>query len=66
MSLCVYSVFMLLCVYVAALGRADPTSKESYRLCIGLRNLKNGKGPKGCRAIERGENTKIIINKILK
>jgi hypothetical protein len=28
---CVYSVFMLSCV--AALRRADPPSKESYRLC---------------------------------
>jgi hypothetical protein len=33
---CVYSMFMLLCV--AALQRADPPPKESYRLCIGLRN----------------------------
>jgi hypothetical protein len=30
---CVYSVFVLSCVYVAALRRADPPSKESYRLC---------------------------------
>jgi hypothetical protein len=34
MSVCVYFVF----VYVAALRRTDPPSKESYRLCIGLRN----------------------------
>jgi hypothetical protein len=26
-------VFVLFCVYVAALRRADPPSKESYRLC---------------------------------
>jgi hypothetical protein len=32
MSVCVYSV--LFCVQVAALWRADPPSKESYRLCI--------------------------------
>jgi hypothetical protein len=38
MSVCVYSVFVLSCVQVAALRRADPPSKESYRLCIGLRN----------------------------
>jgi hypothetical protein len=31
-SLCVYSVFMLFCVQVAALRRADPPSKVSYRL----------------------------------
>jgi hypothetical protein len=30
---CVYSVFMLSCVYVAALRRADHSSKESNRLC---------------------------------
>jgi hypothetical protein len=34
MSVCVYSVFVLFCVYVAALQRADPPSKESYWLCI--------------------------------
>jgi hypothetical protein len=37
-SVCVYSVFVLFCVYVAALRQADPPSKESYSLCIGLRN----------------------------
>jgi hypothetical protein len=32
--LCVrFSVFLLSCVYVAALRRADHSSKESYRLC---------------------------------
>jgi hypothetical protein len=30
---CVYSVFVLFCVLVAALRRADPPSKETYRLC---------------------------------
>jgi hypothetical protein len=30
---CVYSVFVLSFVYVAALRRADHSSKESYRLC---------------------------------
>jgi hypothetical protein len=34
MSMCVYSVFVLFCVQVAALRRADPPSKESYRLCM--------------------------------
>jgi hypothetical protein len=33
MSVCVYSVYMLSCVQVAALRRTDPPSKESYRLC---------------------------------
>jgi hypothetical protein len=54
MSVCVYSVFVLSFVQVAAFRRADPSSKESYRLCIGLRNWKNGQGPtRGCRAIDR-------------
>jgi hypothetical protein len=30
---CVYSVFVLFCVWVAALRRADHSSKESYHLC---------------------------------
>jgi hypothetical protein len=30
---CVYSVFVLLCLYVAVLRRTDHLSKESYRLC---------------------------------
>jgi hypothetical protein len=52
--LCIYGVFVLFCLYVAALRRADLPSKESYRLCIGLRNWKNSQGPtKGCRAIDR-------------
>jgi hypothetical protein len=29
----IYSVFLLFCVQVGALRRADPPSKESYRLC---------------------------------
>jgi hypothetical protein len=33
MSVCVYSVFVLSCEQVEALRRADPPSKESYRLC---------------------------------
>jgi hypothetical protein len=28
MSVCVYSVFVLSCVYVAALGRADPLPRS--------------------------------------
>jgi hypothetical protein len=30
---CVYSVFVLSCVYVAALRRADRSSRELYCLC---------------------------------
>jgi hypothetical protein len=33
MSVFVYSVFVSSCVSVAALLPADPSSKESYRLC---------------------------------
>jgi hypothetical protein len=38
MSVCVYYVFVLFCVQIAALRRADPRSKKSSRLCIGLTN----------------------------
>jgi hypothetical protein len=33
---CLYAfiLFVFFCVQAAALGRADPLSKESYRLCI--------------------------------
>jgi hypothetical protein len=37
MPACGYSVFVLSCVQVEALLRADPLSMESYRLRIGLR-----------------------------
>jgi hypothetical protein len=39
---CLYALFcvMLSCVYVEVLRRAYPQSKESYRLCIRLRNWK--------------------------
>jgi hypothetical protein len=47
-------VFMLSYVYVAALRRTDPPSKESYRLCKRSRNRKSGQGPtEGCRVIDR-------------
>jgi hypothetical protein len=44
--LCVPLFFMfLVCTYVAALRRADRSSKESYRLCIGLKNWKSCQSP---------------------
>jgi hypothetical protein len=52
MSVYVYSVFVLFCMLVAALRRAHPPSKDSYRLRIGLGNLKRRQGPtKDCKAI---------------
>jgi hypothetical protein len=52
--LCSFILFMLFCVQIEALRRADPPSKESYRLCIRLRNWKSSEGPtKGCKAIDR-------------
>jgi hypothetical protein len=38
----IYSVFVLFCVEVAASRRTDPPSKESNRLCIGLKDWKSG------------------------
>jgi hypothetical protein len=38
MTMCIYPLFVLFCVYVATLRRADHSSKELYRLCTGLRN----------------------------
>jgi hypothetical protein len=40
MSVCIYSVFVLSCVQVAALQQADSPSKESYRLCKTIKKLK--------------------------
>jgi hypothetical protein len=46
------------CVLVASLRRADPPSKESYRLCKRLRNWKGGQGlTKGCRAPDEWMNS---------
>jgi hypothetical protein len=42
---CVYSVFVLSCVYVAALQRADHSSKESYRLWKMITELNKRPGP---------------------
>jgi hypothetical protein len=43
MPVCGFSVCAVLCVQVAALWRADPPSKESYRLCKRSRNWKAAK-----------------------
>jgi hypothetical protein len=53
MSVCIYSLIVLLCVYIAALRGADLPSKESYGLCIGLRSWKSGQGQKDYKTIER-------------
>jgi hypothetical protein len=37
-ELCASILFVLFCVWVEALRWADPPSKGSYRLCIGLKN----------------------------
>jgi hypothetical protein len=57
MSVCVYSVFVLSYVQVAALRRPDPPSKEPYRLCKKIRKLKSGQ--KGCRVIDRQTDREI-------
>jgi hypothetical protein len=63
MSVCVYSVFVLCCVQVTALRRADPPSKESYRLCKRSRNWKSDQGStKGCTATDRHIICKIYID----
>jgi hypothetical protein len=45
MSVCVYTVFVLSCVEVAALRRTDPPSKKSYTLCIKIKKMKRGLDP---------------------
>jgi hypothetical protein len=61
--LCVrlFYMFVLSCVQVAALRRADLPSNECYRLCIGLRNRKSGQGPKGCTAIQREREFSFLL-----
>jgi hypothetical protein len=49
MFVCAFILFVLFCVWVAALRRAEHSSKESYRLCI----EKAAKVNKGCGAIDR-------------
>jgi hypothetical protein len=52
MNVCVrlFNVCVVLCVG-SGLATDWSLSKESYRLCIGLRNWKSRQGPKSCRAI---------------
>jgi hypothetical protein len=47
---CVYSLFVLFCVEVAALRRAGPPFKEPYLLCIESRLWKAAKAHQ--RAVE--------------
>jgi hypothetical protein len=42
---CVYSVFVLFCMQVEALRRADPPSTKTYQLCIGSGKWKKGPRP---------------------
>jgi hypothetical protein len=52
MSVCVYSEFVLFCVYVAAFERAHPPSKETYRLRIDYETEKAANAHKGCKAAD--------------
>jgi hypothetical protein len=64
MDIClyVYSVFVLSCVYVSALRRADPLSRESYRLCKKDYETEEEARAKqkGCRAIDEWMSKWII------
>jgi hypothetical protein len=58
-SVSVYYVFVLFCVQIAILRRADLPSKESYRLCTALRHWKSDQGStKGCTTIDEWMNEK--------
>jgi hypothetical protein len=46
MSVCVYSVFVLSFLQVAALRQAHLPSKDSYRLCKKIKKLKKKKRPR--------------------
>jgi hypothetical protein len=54
---CVYSVFVLSCVQVADLWRADHLSKESYRLC-----KNDHETEEDARAVEPLMNEWISVN----
>jgi hypothetical protein len=57
MSVCVYSMFVQPCVQVAALRRADPQSKESYRMC-----KKYQETEKAAKAQQRAVETQTHIH----
>jgi transposase InsO family protein len=61
MSVCVYSVFMLSCVYVVALRRPDHSSKESCLVCEKrLRNwIRSQDLTKSCRTIDEWMKGKV-------
>jgi hypothetical protein len=62
-SVCVYSVFALSCVWLAALRWADQSSKESYHLCKNkLLNWRRGQVPtNSCRAIDEWINMFLLL-----
>jgi hypothetical protein len=63
MFVCVHSVIVLSCVSIAALRRADPPFKESYRLCIGLEKLKRRLRPNKKEKEKAFEpNKKLVVN----
>jgi hypothetical protein len=59
---CVYSVFVLSFVYVAALRQADHSSKKSYSLCKNDYEIEEEARvqQKGCRAIDWWMNEWIL------
>jgi hypothetical protein len=56
---CVYSVFVLSCVQIAALRWAAPLSKESYRLCKNQEPEKSAKVEQ--RAVEPQMNFAVLV-----
>jgi hypothetical protein len=59
-SVCVYSVFLLFCVYVAALRRADHSLKSSTVCVKMIMKLKKRPGAtNGCRAVDEWKNELI-------